>query len=657
MLTKFKAFLSSPMGLSTLCGCTLGLVCALALATFADLPQINELQNFQPKGITKLLDVNGELVYEFYRERRIPIAMEDIPAITEQAFLVAEDWDFYDHFGIDIIGIARAMVRNILELRFAQGASTITQQLSRGLFLSAEKTIARKLKEMFLTIRIERNFSKKEILHMYLNQIYLGEGTYGIEAASEKYFGKSVQDLSIAENALLASLPKGPSLFSPFANPERSAKRRDLILSWMLKRNVINQTQYHQALEEPLPLESNLAQSKQSYFSFHVIQGLKTILDQEQIYKGYLEIHSTMDLGLQNAMETAIEKGLEDYALRHKLDPKNPKELPQMAAIAMDPHTGDVRAMVGGSSFSQTQFNRALMAKRQPGSSIKPLLYATAIESGWTQSHLVEDTPISFDHPVFGSWTPQNYDKSFDGWMTLRTALEKSKNTAAIKVLQDIGIGSFIRMLHRMGIESDIPTNLTIALGSPGIRLIEMARAYAIFANLGLLVEPNFISRVEDEFHQNLWTSEKKAPERVLEDSTAFIMTDMLRSVIERGSGKFASDLPCPIAGKTGTTNDYKDSLFVGYTPSLVVAVWTGYDQQKDLGFGETGSRTSGRVWKDIMAHQCMQESGTFTQPNSVEMIDIDHDSGLLPGKYCVDILQGAFKIGTGPTQTCHPLE
>lgn len=634
-------------------GILFGNICALALSTLTDLPQIDKLQDFQPKGITKLLDHNGKVVYEFFRERRIPIDIEKIPLQTQKAFLVAEDWDFYHHFGIDVTGIARAMLRNLIERRFAQGASTITQQLSRVLFLSSEKTISRKLKEMFLTIRIERNFSKKEILHMYLNQIYLGEGSYGIEAASRSYFGKSISELSLAENALLASLPKGPSLYSPFANPERSLQRRNLILSWMKNRNVISKIEYERAIETPLPIEAPTSRKKQSYFSHHVVEKLSEYLNPEDIYQGYLEIHSTMDSGLQQTMEEAIEKGLMAYALRHQLSMKDRSLWPQMAAIAMDTGNGEIRAMVGGQAFAQTQFNRSLYAKRQPGSSIKPLLYATAIDSGWTQSHLVEDKEISFDHPQFGYWAPQNYDKKYDGWMPLRVALEKSKNTTAIRVLQDLGIRSFVRMLRTLGIESEIPSNLTIALGSSGMTMLELARAYGSFSNLGYLVSPSFIQRVTDQSGRVIWENPEKKSKKILDSETAYIMTDMLQAVIQRGSGQFASDLSCPVAGKTGTTNDYKDSVFVGYTPSLVVAVWTGFDQRKDLGFGETGSKASGRVWKDIMSYQCRQETQVFSVPPGIEMVDIDHDSGLLPGKYCTDIVQAAFKKGSAPTRPC----
>jgi penicillin-binding protein 1A len=398
------------MVLTAAVGATLGVLTSLFLLTFSNLPQVEQLQNYEPQGITQLNDKDGKLVYEFYREKRVALRFEEIPTITKKAFLSTEDWGFYKHVGIDIPGIFRAVIKNAFRGRFAQGASTITQQLSRVLFLSPDKTIARKLKEVLLTFRIENRFTKDEILALYLNQIYLGEGTYGIEAAAQKYFGKPVSRLSIAENTLLASLPKAPNIYSPFKDPKKALDRRNANLTLMFERDIINEKQFRDAMKEPLPEMPASTDAKQNYFTFHILEQLTKTMEIDEIYRGKLQIQSTLDAGLQAAAEKAVAQSIKEYAGRHKIPADKTDKLPQAAMVALDPHSGEVRALVGGRSFAESQFNRILQAQRQPGSSFKPFIYAFALEKGYTQSTAVLDAPLEYKNTKTGTWKPGNYD-------------------------------------------------------------------------------------------------------------------------------------------------------------------------------------------------------------------------------------------------------
>lgn len=641
--------------LTALLGGFLGIFSALSLLTFSHLPQVEQLQNYEPQGITQLKDQAGNVVYEFYREKRIPLRFEEIPIMTRKTFLAAEDWNFYNHFGIDVFGIIRAVGKNILRGRLAQGASTITQQLSRVLFLSPEKTMARKVREVLLTFRIENRFTKDEILQLYLNQIYLGEGTYGIEAASEKYFGKHVKDLSIAENAMLASLPKAPSLYSPFKDPEKALRRRNLIIKILFEKDLITEKQFAEAVKEPLPVESANNDTKQNYFTFNILQELTETINLDQIYRGKIQIQSTLDSELQKKSEEILDQGLKAYAKRHKIQPTQLDKLPQVAMIAMDINTGDIRAMIGGRSFAESQFNRALQALRQPGSSFKPFLYGFALEKGYTQSTSVLDAPIEYNNAISGKWTPENYDDKYDGYIPFRIALEKSKNMPTIRILQDVGIAPFTKWMSRFQLTSKLAGDLTIALGSSSMKLIELARSYAIIGNGGYWLEPNYVTSVKDENGKELWETKSEAKSRVMDESTANILSDMLRGVMQTGTGRFANaDLSCEVAGKTGTTNKYVDSVFVGFSSELVILVWMGFDQRKSLGFGETGAQAAGSMWKPIMQFHCNErqpESLSFS--NSVEWVDVDHETGLLPSSYSVNVLKEAFVPSTAPDKDC----
>ncbi len=634
-------------------GVILGVFSSLSLLTFSNLPQVEQLQNYEPQGVTQLQDKDGKLVYEFYREKRVALKFEEIPNITKKSFLAAEDWSFYNHVGIDIPGILRAMIKNVFRGRFAQGASTITQQLSRVLFLSPDKTIARKIREVLLTFRIESRFTKDEILQLYLNQIYLGEGTYGIESASLKYFGKPVSKATVAENAMLASLPKAPNLYSPFKDPKKALIRRNAILTLMFERDVINEKQFREAMKEPLPTQPSTVDAKQNYFSFHILEEITKTMEIDEIYRGKMVIQSTLDAKLQAVAEKAVAQGIKDYAARHKISADKLDKLPQAAMVALDPYSGEVRALVGGRSFAESQYNRILMAERQPGSSYKPFLYAFALEKGYTQSTPVLDAPLKYVNSKSGTWAPGNYDGKYEGFMPFRIALEKSKNTPTIRILEDIGVGPFLKWMSRFQLTTKPANDLTIALGSSSIRLIELARSYAIFANGGFWIEPSFILSVKNEQDQELWEKTSNSKPKVVDETTASLITDMMRGVIQTGTGKASSDIPCELAGKTGTTNDYIDSLFVGYSSNLVVLAWVGFDQRKTLGAGETGATAAGRIWREIMSYHCQENHpDDLTFSNEISWVDVDHETGLLPNSMSVNVIKEAFLKGTEPTES-----
>ncbi len=641
-----------PYLLIALIGLATGVLAALAVMTLTDLPQIERLEKYEPKSVTVVKDIHGKVIHEFFRERRIPLSLADIPPGVRLAFLAAEDWRFYDHFGLDLRGLLRAFLRNLREQKYVEGASTITQQLTKVLFLTPEKPLARKLKEAFLALRLEQKYSKEEILTLYLNQIYLGAGCYGVEAAAQTYFGKSTSELDIAESALLAALPKAPSLYSPFKNPEKARSRRDLVLKEMFTRNVISRSEWLAATEVEVPQEPAHPNRIQSYFTAHLLKLLPQAVEEEQIFRGYLTIHSTLDQNLQKAADQAVQNGVERYAKRHGIKKDEPERLPQVALLAVEPQSGEIRAMVGGRSFKESPFNRAIQALRQPGSSFKPILYAAAIEQGYTQSTLMEDEPISFSDPSWGSYEPKNYADEYDGTIPLRIALEKSKNVVAIRLLRAIGVPALQKMASRLGITSPIAHNLSSALGSSSLSVAELARAYATIAAGGLRPELRAIRSVTTRSRTNIWNPSPPS-QSVLDPALAYLMTDMLSGVVRFGTGRFARDLPCALAGKTGTTNDNVDSLFAGFSPHLVAVVWVGFDDRTSLGRYETGAVTAGPIWKEFMRQACDPESEPFLPPPGVLLVDVDHSSGKLPGPYCTDIIAEAFLPGTQPQGIC----
>ena len=671
-----------------------------------DLPSVSVLSEYKPNLITRVYSRDGEVIGEFYIERRIVVPLQQMPDHLIKAFIAVEDAKFFEHKGIDYMGIMRALYKNLKSGRIVQGGSTITQQVARSFFLSSEKTFSRKIREAILAHRIESRLSKEEILYLYLNQIYLGNGAYGVQAASEIYFGKDVSQLTIAEAALLAGLPKAPSRYSPYTNPSLARMRQEFVIKRMLEEGYINRKQAAQALREKLVLKPRKPRNLWvgPYFTEYVRRYVEEKYGDSMLYKGGLKIYTSLDVRLQKLANRAVDYGRRAYDKRRgyrgaervllsreeiapflkkvdeqiKLKPLEPgriykalvlavdrderavtvaigtshrgiiryedlkwarlynptddpdggeivtnplhlfhpgdvievriKSLPEedymlipcaleqepkveAALLVMDPSTGYVLAMVGGSDFSKTQFNRALQSRRQPGSAFKPIIYAAALDRGFTPATVVVDSPLIFeeakDEGQTIDWKPRNFEERFHGPTTIREALAKSRNVVTVKVLKSIGVNYVVDYAKRLGIESALSKDLSIALGSSGVSLLELVRAYSTFANLGKKPEPLFITRIEDRYGNPL---EEHAPH-----------TNLLQGVVERGTGWRARALKRPVAGKTGTTNNLNDAWFIGYVPGLVAGVWVGYDDERPLGKNETGSRAAAPIWVRFM--------------------------------------------------------
>ena len=635
----------------------MGVFCGAALGAFLtlshDLPRIQELENFRPSSVTKLLSEEGALLGEFFVEKRVPVKLDEIPPYLRQAVVATEDRRFYEHAGLDWRGIGRAILKDIRAGRFKEGGSTITQQLAKVLFLTPEKTITRKLKEAILALQIERRYLKDEILALYLNQIYLGGGAYGVEAAANIYYGKHVWELDLEECALIAGLPRAPTLYSPLVNPDKALSRRTTVLKNLRDTGYITHEQYERTLKEPLRLASRSNVGTVAlYFVSFIRPQLEEILGENLLYRGGLTIQTTIKEGWQRVAEQALQNGL---AMLQSRQPEAAQggEQPQGAVVVLDAHTGMIRAMVGGSDFEVSQFNRATQAYRQPGSAFKPIIYAYALEKGYTQADRIWDAPISYPQAGGKLWEPQNYSGSFEGEITLRKGLEISQNIVTIKLLERLGSSPVVDFAHHLGIESFLHSNLSLALGTSEVTLLELASVYQAFANGGIWVEPSGIVEVLERNGRSLWKT-APASRLVLSQESAYILTDMLKGVIQRGTGRAASYLPWPLAGKTGTTEKSKDALFVGYSPAVVTAVWVGKDSGDSLGEKETGARAALPIWREVMAKILRdQAADDFEKPETVIKVLMDVRSGLRADGGCDDVVEAVFIKGTEPHEYC----
>ncbi len=730
-----------------------------------DLPSLNRITDYQPNLVTRAYSANGEVIGEFYIERRVVVPLSSMPKYLIDAFLAAEDSGFYEHDGISYISIARAFYKNMLAGKFVQGGSTITQQVARSFFLSNEKKISRKIREVIMAYRIERKLSKDEILNLYLNQIYLGNGAYGVQAAAETYFGKDVGELSISESALLAGLPKAPNKYSPYSNLKRAKERQEFVLNRMVEEQYINPNDAVAAFFDKLDLKPKTIKTLWTgpYFTEHIRRYVEEKYGDNRLYKGGLNIYTTMNLKLQKDANEAvdfgrrafdkrrgyrgpvevfktvdemdefrdkIDKELErkpikakgiykglitsvdrkkkligvDIGHRHGLinkwhyrwarvyNPENnsdgelvsdplanfntgdviyvrvrrePKDdntllslyleqepLVEAALISSEPETGYVRAMVGGSSFRKTQFNRAIQAYRQPGSGFKPIIYAAALDNNYTPATIVMDSPIVFEDDINEvKWRPRNYDKEFHGPTTVRTGLTKSRNIVTIKILQDIGVSTALDYARRFGITSPLANDLSLALGSSALTVSEMNTVFATFANKGYRPDPIFITKITDK-DGNVLEENIPNAEQVIGEDTAYIMCNLLQGVIQHGTGHRAKALGRPAGGKTGTTNNLNDAWFIGFVPNLTATVWVGYDNEKELGRFETGSRAAIPIWLKYMQNAT---KGTpvkeFEIPEGIEFAKIDPITGLLAPPEAKNVLFEVFKTGTAPTQ------
>jgi penicillin-binding protein 1A len=721
-----------------------------------------------------------EVVGKFLMDNRIPIAYERIPKMLIQAFLAAEDAEFFEHKGVDYKGILRALFRNLVAGRIVQGGSTITQQVTKTFFLTPKRSLLRKLREVAYSFGLERNLTKEEILSLYLNNIYLGNGAYGVEAASESYFNKRTDSLQLPEMAMLAGLVKAPSRYSPLNNFQRAKERQTYVLSRMTELGFISPEQKEAALKASLKIQSkeNAYFSKAPYFTEFIRRQVERKYGKEMLYEEGLRIYTTLDFFLQKTAQKSVDRGLRELdkkqgfrgplqtlpadeikTLSKKNGPINPispdmvyegiilskdpskkyytvwvegrkgilpfsemawavhvkptshfkpkevkgpadllgpgdvvhvrvkesikrdqplrltleqEPLVQGALLCLEPKTGYVKAMVGGRDFSESQFNRALFSRRQPGSAFKPFIYAAALQKGYTPSTLLLDSPVEFeDHDGGTYWAPKNYDTHFLGPITFRNALAHSRNVVTVKILEDIGLGYALKFIKKMGIESPIKRDLSIALGTSGVSMLELTAGFGVFANGGDRVKPVFIKKIvtmrgevleentpyveveEEEEDEGRMESPASLPkERLISPQHAFIMTSLLQGVVQHGTGQRAKALGRPIAGKTGTSSDYADAWFIGFTPSLLASVWVGFDDRTSLGKNETGAVAALPIWISFM-EKALDEipAEPFEPPEGIVFVSVDLDTGLPPRDGSQVIISEAFMDGTVPVE------
>ncbi len=618
---------------------TLGSISAVGLISVAavlyyfghDLPSRLDLKSaYRPAVISTVYDVRGQPIGEFYHQRRIVVPLDRMPPHVIQALLAAEDSRFFAHGGVDVFAIMRAVFSNLRRRAVREGASTITQQLVRGFFLTPERTLGRKIREAILAYRVEKNHTKEEILYLYLNQVYFGHGNYGIEAASRDYFGKGVDQLSLAEAALLAGLPRSPSRNSPYRDFFAATKRQRYVLRRMLQEKFINEAAYQEALQTPVRLSPAPALNSQiaPYFVEYVRRVIGDRYGFGPLLQGGLQIYTTLDGDVQLAAQKALREGLNEIRLRvrkkSRTPPRDAQGEVEGALLAMDPRTGMVRALVGGYDFYQSQFNRALQAKRQPGSAFKPIIYSAALEAGYSELSIVPDAPLVFRMAPGKFWRPQNYDNRFVGPVTLRSALAHSLNSVAIRLAQRVGLERVIQQARKLGIESPLEKNLSLALGSASVSLLEMVRAFGVFAGGGNLAEPLFILKVTDRYGNVLEESEPTS-KAVLSPEIAYVLTDMLKNVVQSGTARAAAKLGPNVAGKTGTTSDFRDGWFIGYTPEFVAGVWVGYDDHRPLGDKETGANTALPIWLNFMSGAGQGNSpAEFPVPEGINWLEVN---------------------------------
>jgi penicillin-binding protein 1A len=679
------------LGLLVLTSALIGATAGLLLVYTTDLPQVDALEAYRPSSITELYDDRGQVIGSFALQRRVVVSYDDFPPVLRDALVSIEDKDFYTHSGINFFRIVGAAYRDIRSGGKVQGASTLTMQLARNLFLSPDRSYRRKIEEAMLAIQIERRFTKPQIFTLYANQIFLGHGVYGFEAASQFYFSKPARQLTLAEAALLAGLPKGPVIYSPINHPDHALRRRNLVINAMLEDGKITAAQAADA--RSLPLALHLAHDPNSlapYFVEEIRRYLEAKYGADQVHEGGLRVYTSIDVDLQKAANQAVLDGLAAYERRHgwkgHLENIQSQGIPsakyfhpdwddepepggyihalvtsvgpgiatlkfgrytsaisqadvawtqqkiqnilkngdicyvrivslaangagrvsleqdsgaQGALIAIDNASGGIKALVGGRDFNDSKFDRATQALRQVGSSFKPYVYTAVIDEGASPDDTILDEPVSFDTPT-GPYVPRNYDEKFEGIITLRRALAQSRNIPALKLASKVGIKNVIDYAGRFGITAKLPPYLPVALGSAEITLLEQTSAYSVFPNDGVRVIPRYITRVTDYEGRVL---EENFPEvkDVITSRTARTITSMLREVVLHGTAVAAAKLPFPVAGKTGTTNDFTDAWFIGFSPSITCGVWVGYDEKKSLGAKETGAHAALPIWMNFM--------------------------------------------------------
>jgi penicillin-binding protein 1A len=684
---------------SALVGATTGLL----LVYTTDLPQVEALEAYRPSSITELYDDHGRVIGSFALQRRVVAGYDDFAPVLRDALVSIEDKDFYRHSGINFWRIVGAAYRDIESGGKVQGASTLTMQLARNLFLSPDRSFHRKVQEAMLAVQIERRFTKPQIFALYANQIFLGHGVYGFEAASEFYFSKPARQLTLPEAALLAGLPKSPAYYSPINHPDRAMKRRNLVINAMLEDGKITAAQAEDARSSLIVLHlTHDPNSLAPYFVEEIRRYLENKYGADQVHEGGLKVYTSLDVDLQNAANQAVLDGLATYERRHgwqghlenvvaegsaieKYEHPDWEDEPEVngyvhalvtsagvgiatlkfgryaaalgqadvawtqgklqnllrpgdicyvkilvlnpngsarvsleqdsgaqgALMAIDNATGGIKAMVGGRDFSESKFDRATQSLRQVGSSFKPYVYTTVIDKGASPNDTILDEPVTFETGS-GPYSPHNYDEKFEGIITLRRALAQSRNIPALKLANKVGIKSVIEYAERFGITAKLPPYLPVALGSAEITLIEQTSAYSVFPNDGVRVTPHYITKVTD-YEGRVLEEDYPEVKDVISARTARVMTSMLREVVLHGTGIAAAKLPFPVAGKTGTTNDFTDAWFVGFSPSMTCGVWIGFDEKRSLGSKETGARAALPIWMNFMnAAMAGKDPGQF---------------------------------------------
>jgi penicillin-binding protein 1A len=723
-----------------------------------DLPDLNQLQNYQPSLVTQVYSSDSQLIGQFFLERRILTPLSQIPEKLRGAVIAVEDVRFFEHPGLDYIGIVRAAWTNLRRGGKVEGASTITQQLARSLFLSSERTIDRKVRELVLAYKMELVSTKEQILETYLNQIYFGQGAYGVASAAQSYFGKDLSALTVAEAAFLAGLPKSPNNFSPFKNYERAKKRQEHVLARMEEAGFLTSAEREQAAAEPLSFRRPGSDQTAPYFVEYVRQLLMAKYGEAMVYKGGLKVTTTLNLEMQRAAEAAFEVGLRELDKRQgwrgplrTVDPASvtPTNLPVVSTaqpvaigdyreavvtkvgkdfyvaqvgstpakllfddmawakrrltgpdptkdvvvnqnlkhilkpgevievrvkkiekdtvyvqleqtplvegglIALEPDKGAIRAMVGGYDFNRSEYNRAVQAHRQPGSAFKPIIYATAVNQGMSPASVVLDAPVVYEQvEEEKTWKPENYGKKFHGMVSLRDALAQSHNLATVRLLDKVGVKSVIEFARQVGITSPLAADLSLGLGSSSVGLMELTSAYSVFLNQGSRVEPYAIFSVIDNSGQALEHAEPQAQD-VISKETAYLITNMMEDVVQKGTGQAAKSLGRPIAGKTGTTNEFINAWFIGGTPNLVTGVYVGFDDRRSLGETESGAHAALPIWINFMREALKPLPVVpFAIPDGITFVKVDPATGLLnseqedqPGN--VEI----FTRGSEPTQ------
>jgi len=741
--------------LLALTGLLAGITAGVFWYVLQDMPSLDTLQEYQPSLVSRVYSDDRQIIGQYYVERRILTPLADIPQNLIDAVVAVEDARFFEHPGLDIIGIVRAVWTNLRRGGKVEGASTITQQLARSLFLSPERTYGRKFKELILAYKMELILSKEQILDLYLNQIYFGQGAYGVGSAAQTYFGKPLAELNLAEAALLAGLPKSPNNYSPLRNPDRAKRRQEHVLARMEEAGFITAEERQEAVAQELSFRHPTSEQIAPYFIEYVRQHLVATYGESMVYKGGIEVFTTLNEAMQRAAEQAVRNGLrqldkrqgwrgpigkqdvtalidkptgppadsvhegdvlqgvvtkvaKDHVLvqagtlvgklafddmawaRRRLRGKDPTKdvavLPTVKQLlkpgdvievavkkrdregaqfkldqtpivegglmAIDPRTGAIRAMVGGYDFTRSEYNRTVLAHRQPGSSFKPIIYATALDVGLSPATLVVDAPVVYENEdPEKTWKPENYEKKFFGIISLREALIHSRNVATVRLLEKIGVRKVVDFSRTLGIASPLNQDLSLALGSSGVTLLELTAAYGIFANQGLQLEPYSIAVVQDNGGQML---EQKLfePKQVVSRETSYLITNMMEDVIQKGTGQLARSIERPVAGKTGTTNDYTDAWFIGYTPNLVVGVWVGFDDVRTLGETESGAHAALPIWVEFM--QAVLPSlpvMPFEIPDDIQFVKVDPNTGLLTDEGQPGTVE-IFAQGTEPTES-----